>query len=502
MKINKYILGFCAIGLMTMSCTDLQEEVLDGVELKAAAGEYAVNNEDPAPLLKAAYLSHGFLQTTNTALGMTEMTTDALAGPTRGGDWDDGGAWRAFQLHTYDAFHPFIKGVYTNLYTVVNKSDLVIGNSSASTSQKAQARFIRAWGYYNIIDMFGSAAYREIGSDPALDALVWTRAEAYDFVVSELEAIMDDLVVKGPYVASQNAAHFLLAKLYLNEGVFKGTGSANTAKVISHVDAITGVSVAENYWDNFLVDNGDLSKELIWSWENESGGSNNIGLNTFYHMGTHYNQTPDGWNGFIILSDFYDLYDPTDDRIYHWEESTTENNGYNLGMLVGQQYGPGGPDSGEKLKDRLGNDLIFTKSISNLLTIGAELEAGGIRMIKYQPDPGNDGKDGNDPAFFRYADAVLMKAEALARDGDLSGAQTLVRTLANESDTTIASVDDILDVRGRELWLEGWRRNDLIRFGKFLEPNSLKAKTDEKALLFPIPLQALSNPNITQNPGY
>ena len=109
----------------------------------------------------------------------------------------------------------------------------------------------------------------------------------------------------------------------------------------------------------------------------------------------------------------------------------------------------------------------------------------------------------NDFVIARYGEALLMKAEALARTGNVAGAQTIVQSFKNEKTTTIASVDDLLDVRARELWWEGYRRNDRVRFGKFLAPVQLKEyESDPKYILFPIPADALANPNITQNPGY
>ena len=110
----------------------------------------------------------------------------------------------------------------------------------------------------------------------------------------------------------------------------------------------------------------------------------------------------------------------------------------------------------------------------------------------------------NDFVIARYGEALLMKAEAMARRGDLAGATAIVQSnFSNESTTNIGSVDALLDVRARELWWEGWRRNDRVRFGKFLSPVQLKDyESDPKYVLFPIPAAALANPNITQNPGY
>ena len=146
--------------------------------------------------------------------------------------------------------------------------------------------------------------------------------------------------------------------------------------------------------------------------------------------------------------------------------------------------------------------MIFTPDVT-LITGGSSLEVSGIRGVKYVPDYRNVDNPDDDFVIARYADALLMKAEALARTSDMSGAQALVQQLSNESTTTISSIDDILDVRGRELWWEGWRRNDLIRFGKFLSPFQLKNyDSDPRAVLMPIPADALANPNLSQNPGY
>ena len=104
----------------------------------------------------------------------------------------------------------------------------------------------------------------------------------------------------------------------------------------------------------------------------------------------------------------------------------------------------------------------------------------------------------------RYSDALLMKAEAIARGGSGS-VGTIMADLAARSGVTAAAatLDGIYAERGRELWWEGWRRNDAIRFGKFLAARALKPyASDAKYLLYPIPADALFNSNLTQNPGY
>ena len=145
------------------------------------------------------------------------------------------------------------------------------------------------------------------------------------------------------------------------------------------------------------------------------------------------------------------------------------------------------------------------------------LEITGIRPVKYAPDMAEyDGSPGNDVLFFRYADAVLMVAEAKMRAAapDNSGALTLVNTLRSArgapaltsmtlGGTANYVANSMLAERGRELWREYVRRTDLIRFGAFLRPWPFKPSDDPKYLVYPIPSQALgANPNLVQNTGY
>jgi hypothetical protein len=154
---------------------------------------------------------------------------------------------------------------------------------------------------------------------------------------------------------------------------------------------------------------------------------------------------------------------------------------------------------------------------------GNNLEITGIRVVKYPPDfsqgIGNDGTVENEYVIFRLADVMLMKAEALFRKNGGSDATALKlvndlrkkRIEPDPADITTLTAQILLDERGRELYWEGWRRNDQIRFGTFL--NALTAgagttstrptKSGNERLLFPIPNQQLAvNPNLEQNPGY
>ncbi|RLD30603.1 MAG: RagB/SusD family nutrient uptake outer membrane protein, partial [Bacteroidetes bacterium] len=134
-------------------------------------------------------------------------------------------------------------------------------------------------------------------------------------------------------------------------------------------------------------------------------------------------------------------------------------------------------------------------------------ERGGIRIIKYHPSDSDGGSFRSHEIVFRYADAHLMKAEAMMRSG--GNATALVnelRTLRGATPLGNVGETEMLAERGRELYVEFWRRNDLLRFGKFTMDWEFKDPAsvgDETKNLYPIPINALlSNPNLVQNEGY
>jgi starch-binding outer membrane protein, SusD/RagB family len=490
--------------VLGVSCTNLDEQVLDGVVISNTGGS-TVNTSS---LLTSAYEGLRNFQTQGQMFALDEMSTDALVGPTRGGDWDDNATWRQIHVHTWAPDHNEVKNAWNVLLTQVYNCNLVIENGTAT--EITQARFLRAFYYYNVIDLFGQVPYREAGSALTEDPKVWSRTEATEFVISELEAIVGSLPARtagDASLANQDAAHFLLAKLYLNKGVFEAADSAgpytfspaDMTKVVTNVDAINS-SLATDYWDNFKPTN-NTSPEILFSSKNIQGGAGG-GMQFHWRMGMHYNQTPDGWNGFAIVAEYYNNYNPNDRRIKNADPAIIASFGNPVGMQIGQMYKPGGTVA---LQDRNGHPLVYTPAVT-LITSGATLETAGIRMEKYIPDAANLGTPDDDFVFMRYSDALMMKAEAILRGGTGTNDTAKLNTIVSRSGiagTFPTTLDGIYKERGKELWLEGWRRNDMIRYGKFLEARELKPYvSDSKYLLFPIPADALFNANLSQNPGY
>ena len=131
----------------------------------------------------------------------------------------------------------------------------------------------------------------------------------------------------------------------------------------------------------------------------------------------------------------------------------------------------------------------------------------GARVAKFPFIEGSDRYTSNDFPIFRYADLLLMRAEILLRQGNAGDALTLVnqvRARAGASDFTELTFDNLLEERARELYAEGHRRSDLIRFGKYLDARWEKPDvTPEFRELWPIPqAQIDANPNLDQNDGY
>lgn len=496
--------------MVTFSCTKLEES------FNSEITQNDVSSITAAGLLTSTYNSFATYQDGN-FWHLQEHTSDEAIAPTRGPDWDDNGQWRALHAHTWNADHGQISGAFSDLLSAqFNASNVLQFNPSAQ--QAAEARFLRALTIFSVADGWNQVPVRENLTDYRLDPKTMKGTEATDFIISEMNAVMSDLPDNVPaYTANKNAAKVLLMKTYLNKGVFKDDRAnpsfdpGDMGKVISLADEIINsgkyaLSTPGKYFDNFAPNNNTLSKENIFTFFNENGVRGADIRNAWYQI-AHYNMNPGGWNGFATLSDFYNMFEASDERrgINYVYPGALPNPGnrQNVGLLYGQQYNL---TTDAPLKDRKGNNLFFTKEVS-LRETGDNLEVTGVRGMKYPYDYATSGdQKNNDWAYYRYADVLLMKAEALLRTGKAGDGLAIVNSVRTARGATpLASLTEanLLEERGRELYWEGWRREDLVRFGKYLETWEEKTADDPKNLLFPIPANQLAvNPNLVQNPGY
>lgn len=449
---------------------------------------------------------------------LQEHPTDEMMGPTRGTDWGDFGAWRKLHTHTWTPSHGQVNDTWDQLNIGVFRATQVITRAT-SDQIKAEASFLRAYFMFQIIDLYGQAPLRDPDAPNSSIPPVFNRTEATAFIIKDLEFAESKLGAAANIgVASKAAADALLAKIYLNKAVYTATtvggpftfAKADMDKVIEYANKVTTAGYtlepAGKYFQDFAWDNSDQSHGNIFGLYNTPARQMGNAKNR-WKMGLHYNQTPDGWNGFTTLADFYKSFEASDERRGVAYPGLTDKVGLRAGFATGQQYGPGGV----ALKQRGGKPLIFTENVN----LNFSTEAQGIRVFKYFPHPNADGtvpdnSEDNDYVFLRYADVLLEKAEAIMRGGTDPLGQTAV-SIVNSIRTprgasTLASVDAtvMLAERGRELYYEGWRRNDLIRFEKFNDPvDQRPLATDKSKTLYPIPQRAVdTNPNLKQNPGY
>lgn len=516
---NHLAMAVSLVLLSFASCTKLDQKTKDPYSV---ATPQAGTAPTPSSLSKIYEQLNQLLGQGN-SYAMQEHTTDEILGPTRGTDWDDFGTWRKLHQHTWDGSHNQINDTWNGLNGALFQTTLLAESTTASAADVAAAKFLRAYFSYITCDLFGQVQHRVATAAANAIPDVYTRSQAVDFIISELEAIIPSLPAytkANRMFATKEAAQFLLAKAYLNKAVYKNDptkpagpftfSQADMNKVISLCNAISAnanLSIATNYWDNFVWDNGTKSTENIFVRQN-SGGINVVWASA---MGFHYAQAPSGWNGFTTLADFYNSFADGDTRKGIALPGYTNRVGSNVGFLVGQIQGPSDGKIGSPLvdlKDRSGNPLKFTTDVSLFFST----ETKGIRTAKYplNPDEINGGGWGsqNEYVYFRLADARLMKAEAILRGGtDAETPLSIVNSIrANRNAAALASIDlpKLLAERGRELYLETWRRNDMVRYGVFNAPvGERPSASDASRCVFPIPNIALSsNPNLKQNFGY
>lgn len=533
MKINmtksSILLG---VFLSLSACTDLELEETDSIFREDSGDGFSGVSDVPSALVNNYQSLRGQLDSPENLYALNEVTTDEMLVPTRGTDWGDNGLWRSLHQHNWDPNHQFLLSTWNNHNrNVFNLSEIIAPESNANAQQMAEAKFLRAFSMFWVMDLFGQVPFREVDEGASVDPRVMTRPEAFEFIMNDLNDALPDLRGAGPgpdtNFATKASAHYLMAKMLLNKHVYFGNAEASAEdmnQVIDHVDAIAemGFGLKSGYFEIFEP---DVDMETIWFTE--------TGVGTRIWNGLHYNQeTPDnssgGWNGFSTLAEFYELFEGPDDTNHPnvgqeerrgfvplegtlvseadgFFEGNLDSNGdgfidgsdIGIGFLYGQQY----ELDGSMTLDRGGNPLFYTKEFPGLV---GNPENTGIRVLKYHP---SNGAFRGHLVLFRYADAHLMKAEAIMRGGtSAETALTLVnelRELRKASPLASLSDQDLLDERGRELYNEMWRRQDLIRFGQFTDEWAFKPESGEFRNVFPIPTTALtSNPNLVQNEGY
>ena len=452
-----------------------------------------------------------------TCRGVYDLQTfgsDEAMLPTRGGDWYDGGLWQAMYRHSWSAGHDLPKNAWLYLYKVITLCNRSIEQINSHRSMLepadyeayvAEVRGLRAIYYWYLMDLFGRVPL-VTSTDVSMNEVKQSeRSEVFRFVVDELEYAYSILPVEksvtiGEYYGRVTAdvVAFTLAKVMLNAEVYSGT--PHWQEVIDYCDILEamGYQLEANYTDNFKIHN-ENSSENIWTIPMDKNLYTNQQQNLYrsyhYRHAAAYGFTAE--NGSCATKKVLEVFDygtwSEDYRFYinYW--------GYNAYDL-----------QGNNVLDRMGQPLIYyPREVELDLSGSPYVETAGARMKKYEVDP-NATKDGklmdNDIVLFRYADVLLMRAEAKLRLGQDGQADfDAVRTRAGMEPRPI-TLQNLLDERLLELCWEGWRRQDLIRFGQYesLYDGSDKVnEADGHTTLFPIPADVMAlNHNLVQNPGY
>ena len=357
---------------------------------------------------------------------------------------------------------------------------------------------LRAIAYYHAIDNFGSVPFADETSIVGSVPVQMSRAELYSWLENELLDLINNSALAAPRAngyarADKGVAKFLLAKLYLNAEVFTGTPQwQKCADVLKDLmdDGYSLHTTANGekfsaYQDLFLADNDKCTDEIIFAIQQDGVNTTSYGV-TNYLIFASTGGTMDpaemgissGWGGLRTTPEFYNKFGSDDKR--------------SLFFTSGQQ----------KDIDDIGD---FTNGFAFMK----------FRNIKSDGEPGQElGFVDTDFPMMRYADVLLMAAECQVRGASIDGlaAYNQVHERAGLPAASAITLQDVIDERGRELYQECWRRNDLIRFGMFTtdkyvwqwKGNVKEGKAvDDYRNLFPIPdSDRLANSNLQQNPGY
>ena len=552
-------------------------------------------------------IDEGFSQFSRMLFNLNEITTDhAVVG------WGDPGLPDLHGMY-WSSSNDFTEAMYYRLAQAVSFSNSFIKNASELSGEEvntfiAEARFLRAYAYYNLLDLYGNVPLTtEISTELPTQS---NRTELFNFIESELLEIESILLTSNEYGRVDNiAAHALLSRLYLNAEVWTGQNRYSDCITYSQNVINSGYSLNQNdangngtaYDELFMADNdvNGAQNEFIFTLNFDGmqsqtyggttflvhaaiGGTmnpNNFGVNGGWgglrttknlvnqfavdldnlnsllgsqsDWGLVGNATPNGWNGPDV-----EMYQTGPQEFSIYAELANGELKFRFNEDWGNNYGDNGGDGtiesgGANIAVSAGTYFIVLDLGSGTYSIspfssdkrgmfysdGQNLEIesippfeDGYAVTKWTniDSNGNQGSDssGNfvdtDIPLIRLAEIYLNYAEATIRGGggDLNTAVTLVNQIRERgfggSSGQISSgeltLDFIIDERSRELYWEGLRRTDLIRFDRFTTSSYLwpfkgneptGVGVDEYRNLFPLPANVISvNSNLTQNEGY
>ncbi len=443
----------------------------------------------------------------NSYFSVQEVSTDEAVITQKGGDWFDGGIWLNMHKHSFNSTIGGINNAWNDANAgIFQCNDLL--SKTQTAGNVAQLKTLRAYFFWRLLDVFGRVPLATSTAKVPQSE----RPVVYAFVESELLAALPDLPSgKQEYGRfNKSGAYALLARLYLNANIYKGTApdNADYDKAIAAADAVINSGLytitGNKYKDVFSPSNVENAEHIfVAPFDEATGQGMNLAQMTLHYPSQlTFRLAEQPWNGYSTLEEFYNSYEATDER--------KANN-----FVVGPQVDLNGNqilDLAFDKGDADGAPINYTPAINMLAPNGSR--QAGARFGKFSFKLGQFQNMDNDYPLLRYGEVLLNKAEALARKNGYGDATALalvnqIRTRAGVVPFGSLTEGTLLAERGRELFIEGLRRTDLIRFGAWGNAWWEKpAHSDAFKNLMPIPLEQINATSgdgankLTQNPGY
>ncbi len=520
-----YTILIAALGLFAVSCTDLTPEVYTDV-LKE---EYFQTPEQFSTLIANAYSQlageQGYVYREG-YWSLQEYTSDEVVIPTRGNDWFDAGVPIAMHTHTWESDTRDINNGWSFAFGGVTKCNTVIDNihtiagedestwSDAAKAGLAEAKILRAFYHLLAMDVYGNVHI----DDGEREIKQYSRKEVFEWIEKELKEnaeLVDNKVRYGSM--TRPVAYMILAKLYLNAEVY--TGTPRWAEAEEYCDKIInggyGYDLNDDYFAAFTTNNTG-NKEIIFPivFDGVYAKGNMFHLITqHYAMQSTFGFTTQTWNGPCTLGSFYNKYQDGDKRKAQWFVGPVYDTQTDWNTIVyHRENWSGKVQKWVHVDTEPAFDVIITPEITTLQDPKAGNSCEGARFFKFQFENGIAHHADSDFPVYRYADVLLMKAEARMRQNNGVAddvALECVNKVHRRAGLPNYTADqltyaELLDERGRELAWEGHRRDDQIRFGTYGSTWEFKEASDKNHELFPIPNWVRDGaPGVyTQNPGY
>ncbi len=450
---------------------------------------------------------------------LNELTTDEAICA-----WGDPGI-PEFNFNTYDASHPMVEGFYNRLYASIaycnHYLDVCGGNDATRT---AEVRFLRAMYYYFLMDCFGNVPFAtELMSEPPSQI---KRADLFKWIEGELKDVKGQLLEPAARTsadaqygrADQDAANLLLARMYLNAKVY--TGEEKWTEALEYAKLV--INGPHKLWTGDA--NGWTAYQMLFMGDNGESGASREAILPLKQDGV--TTTSYGTSMFIMSSCWKDDMDTQSNFGVDFTNCWAGNRARSQFVKLFFQGGNVPEEMGtDDMVAQAGDDRALFFGVGRELVVSTPGEfTSGYSVAKFRNAYSNGDTPHNnkfvdiDYFLMRSAEAYLIAAEADARlhnnvtTSEGAGYINQLRNRAHAATAETYTTRQILDERSRELYYEGFRRTDLIRYGLYHSSEYMwdwkggalaGAPFDEARSLYAIPAEDMNaNPNLTQNPGY